>query len=225
MKTFILLTGKQWHDELFNQLKSSKDQNWIRISNKEEFTLENLTLIEPDKIFIPHWSNIIIPEIFNRFECFVFHMTDLPFGRGGSPLQNLIKLGLRNTKISALKVGKGIDDGPIYLKRDLSLEGTALQIFQRAAEVILEMIAHIILYDPAPVPQSGEVTLFKRRTLEQSDITPIEGIIELYDHIRMLDCIGYPAAYLETHNFRFEFSEVSKEKSNELKAHVRIIKK
>jgi methionyl-tRNA formyltransferase len=105
------------------------------------------------------------------------------------------------------------------------LEGTALQIFQRAAEVILEMIAHIILYDPAPVPQSGEVTLFKRRTLEQSDITPIEGIIELYDHIRMLDCIGYPAAYLETHNFRFEFSEVSKEKSNELKAHVRIIKK
>ncbi len=25
-----------------------------------------------------------------KFECVCFHMTDVPYGRGGSPLQNLI---------------------------------------------------------------------------------------------------------------------------------------
>ena len=43
-------------------------------------------------------------------------MTDLPFGRGGSPLQNLIVRGFEETMTSAIKVTKGIDTGDIYLK-------------------------------------------------------------------------------------------------------------
>ena len=31
-----------------------------------------------------------IQEIHENYKCIIFHMTDLPFGRGGSPLQNLI---------------------------------------------------------------------------------------------------------------------------------------
>ena len=46
-------------------------------------------------------------------------MTDLPFGRGGSPLQNLIERGIKQTKISAIKCVKELDGGDIYLKRDL----------------------------------------------------------------------------------------------------------
>jgi len=45
-------------------------------------------------------------------------MTDLPFGRGGSPLQNLIERGIKKTKISAIKVDGGIDTGDIFFKRD-----------------------------------------------------------------------------------------------------------
>ena len=53
---------------------------------------------------------IFIPtEIFTSFECIVFHMTDLPYGRGGSPLQNLIVRGHKKTKVSALKVVKEVD--------------------------------------------------------------------------------------------------------------------
>ena len=44
-------------------------------------------------------------------------MTDLPYGRGGSPLQNLILKGKKTTKITAFKMIDKIDAGPIYLKK------------------------------------------------------------------------------------------------------------
>ena len=57
-------------------------------------------------------------------------MTDLPYGRGGSPLQNLIIIrGLKTTKITAFKCVAEIDVGPVYLKKTLSLEGNAQDIY------------------------------------------------------------------------------------------------
>ena len=42
-------------------------------------------------------------------------MTDLPFGRGGSPLQNLIVRGYKETMLSAIKCVGEVDAGPIYI--------------------------------------------------------------------------------------------------------------
>ena len=80
-------------------------------------------------------------------------MTDLPYGRGGSPLQNLIIRGNKTTKISAIKVTKGIDEGPVYLKKELNLDGTAKEIFVRSAYIIQEMIESIINSTIFPKPQ------------------------------------------------------------------------
>ena len=48
-------------------------------------------------------------------------MTDVPFGRGGSPLQNLISRGIYETKISAFRCVAEMDAGPVYPKRPFSL--------------------------------------------------------------------------------------------------------
>ena len=50
-------------------------------------------------------------------------MTDLPYGRGGSPLQNLIVRGWKETKVLALKVVEELDAGPIYYKKRLAYMG------------------------------------------------------------------------------------------------------
>ena len=152
-------------------------------------------------------------------------MTDLPYGRGGSPLQNLILLGHKNTKISALQVESGIDTGDVYLKKDLSLNGTAQDIFERANEVISDMIVEIVKTKPVPIKQEGNPTLFKRRKPLMSNMNDVESLDEVYDFIRMLDADGYPPAFLETSNCKFEFSKVSKQNDNTLEAYVRIIKK
>jgi methionyl-tRNA formyltransferase len=191
---------------------------------KEELNAADLASLSPTYIFFPHWSYIIPRDVYEQFTCVVFHMTDLPYGRGGSPLQNLILRGHEKTKISALKVEEGIDTGGIYLKRNLSLSGTAEEIYLRSGEIMYEMICEIVNKKLQPVSQSGEVVVFKRRKPEESNIEGIQTREALYDFIRMLDAEGYPHAYLENEHFRFEFTRASFKKES-IVADVRIIKK
>jgi methionyl-tRNA formyltransferase len=226
MKKIILLSEKERHLELFKYIQEKfKDAECIYINKQHNFKLEELEKLNPDKIFIPHWSYIIPNEIHENFECVVFHMTDLPFGRGGSPLQNLIVRGHKNTMISALKVVEGLDAGPIYLKKPLSLEGTAQEIFQRADEVIKEMITEIVNNNPKPLEQVGDVVNFKRRKPHESDISSLKDPSVIFDYIRMLDAEGYPKAFIETDTFKLEFTQAKMDKNNNLIAYVNFIKK
>tara|TARA_B100000780_G_C20717270_1_gene285113 strand:- start:73 stop:537 length:465 start_codon:yes stop_codon:yes gene_type:complete len=149
-------------------------------------------------------------------------MTDLPFGRGGSPLQNLISRGIYQTKISALKVNKGIDTGDIYIKKNLDLSGSATEIFRRGNLIIMEMIISILENKNKPTPQKGKVTIFKRRTPKESNIIELETLQKVYDYIRMLDADGYPKAYLENKFLKFEFNDATFNHENEITATVKI---
>lgn len=225
MNNFVVLSEKSWNSNLANDLTNLTGYNWTLISEKNKFTQSYLNKLNPKKIFIPHWSYIIPSEIYDNFECIVFHMTDLPYGRGGSPLQNLIVRGHKETKISAIKVEEGLDTGDIYLKKDLSLEGTAQQIFERANDIIEKMILEIVNCDLYPVKQEGEVTVFKRRKPSMSEVSELDSVEKMYDYIRMLDAEGYPHAFIENEFFKFEFTQAKKTSDKTIEANVRIIKK
>jgi len=120
------------------------------------------------RLFFPYWSWRISKEMLDKYECVAFHMTDLPFGRGGSPLQNLILRGFTETVITAFRVTDEWDAGPIYCKRPLSLDGTAQEIFDRASKIIYnDMIPFILTHNIVPTPQEGEVVIFNR--IKQSE--------------------------------------------------------
>jgi len=225
MDTYVIVSEKIWNKTLLEKLKGKIKANWILIDNKESFSFENILKIAPSKVFIPHWSYYIPKEIYSQFECIVFHETDLPFGRGGSPVQNLIERGFEITKISAIKVEKELDAGDIYLKRDLTLLGTAEEIFIRVNKIIEEMIQEIIQKRLTAKPQIGEPTIFKRRTPKQSEISNLDSLYEIFDYIRMLDGEGYPKAFIENEHFKFEFSRASLKANQTIIADVRIIKK
>ena len=222
---YVLLTGKSWHDELFVQLKNRDNESWTKVSSPEELSLANLKLLNPSKIFIPHWSHILPEEVWDSYECIVFHMTDLPYGRGGSPLQNLIVRGHTKTKISALKVDAGIDTGPVYMKCALSLEGTAEEIFTRSVPIIHNMIISILDNKLVPIDQVGQIKEFKRRKPHEGNLKSISEIKVVYDYIRMLDAEDYPKAYLETDFMKMEFYNARLDGNKEIFADVRIAKK
>ena len=226
MENILIVSEKSWNKELVSYLQSTMPQYaFYLISQKEDFTVERIGSISPVKIFIPHWSYIIPSAIFERYECIVFHMTDLPYGRGGSPLQNLIVRGLTATKLSALRVEVGLDTGPVYLKMDLSLSGTAEEIFVRVNKLVGKMIVEIIQNNLQPVPQEGDPVVFKRRKPEQSDMSGLEKLDETFDYIRMLDADGYPHAYIEKGEFRYEFTRASIKADGSIVADVKITKK
>lgn len=179
----------------------------VRLRDRRELSSELLEQIKPDFVFFPHWSWLIPEEIHSRFNCVIFHMTDLPYGRGGSPLQNLIVRGHRTTKLTALKCVAELDAGPVYLKRALSLAGTAEEILRRASASMEDMIVEIVEKRLVPVPQQGEVVEFKRRRPADGNIASLETLEQVFDYIRMLDADGYPPAFLNTEHVHLEFQD------------------
>jgi methionyl-tRNA formyltransferase len=133
-------------------------------------------------------------------------MTDVPYGRGGSPLQNLIVRGHRETKLTALRMTAEFDAGPVYMKEPLSLAGGAEEIYLRAGRLSAKMIQRMVQEEMTAVSQQGKIVNFKRRTPSESEIGRFASLEDLHDFIRMLDADGYPRAFLQNSGMRFEFS-------------------
>jgi len=222
MKTYVVAASRPGYEEMTRRLGEARGARFVLIEHREDFTAEALEKLAPEMVFLPHWSFIIPAGIHENFPCVIFHMTDLPYGRGGSPLQNLIVRGHTETRLSALRCVEDLDAGPIYLKRDLSLAGSAREIFARGAALVEEMIREIIATRPEPVPQKGEAVVFKRRTPEQSNLAGITDPQKIHDHIRMLDADGYPHAFLEQDGVRYEFT-ASELVAGQVRARVRIV--
>lgn len=204
--TYVLAGCRPWNRRLFDDVIRRYEGTWHFVAQREELTTASLRAINPRFVFFLHWSWKVPAEIVNGFECVCFHMTDVPYGRGGSPLQNLIVRGHEETMISALRMTQEFDAGPVYLKEPMRLEGRAEDIYIRAGEVAAKMIARIIREEMTPVPQSGEAVVFERRKPEQSNLAGLQLLSEVYDYIRMLDAEQYPHAFLEAGSFRFEFT-------------------
>ena len=206
---YVIVTCRDWYEHSVQRLSETLGRDFILINKKEDLTFERLDEIQPRYIFLPHWSYIIPSKIYEAFECVVFHMTDVPFGRGGSPLQNLIARGIYETKISALRCEAELDAGPVYLKQPLSLYGGAEEIYMRAAGIVETMITEIVLHEPEPTLQQGEAVCFQRRKPKDCDIADLTELEQVFNYIRMMDADGYPKAFLETDNLRLEFQRPS----------------
>ena len=222
-QSYVVCGYKSWNRQIFDDVIKNLPGEWHFIGSKEELTMGKLRLLSPRYVFFLHWSWIVPKEVLNAFECVNFHMTDLPYGRGGSPLQNLILRGHDCTKLTAHRMAEKVDEGPVYLKEDLSLAGSAEEILERANTLSVEMIQRIVGENPNPQPQTGTVVHFTRRMPEESTIPPaVRSQKELYDFIRMLDAEGYPHAFFERDGFRYTFRNARVEE-DQLKAEVTIV--
>jgi methionyl-tRNA formyltransferase len=217
----VIATPHARHDDLQRALAAHDDVEVYRLRSRDELTIDGLRTISPELVFFPHWSWRIPRGIHEAFECVVFHMTDVPYGRGGSPLQNLIMAGQEQTKLSALRCVEEMDAGPVYLKCNLSTLGTAEEVLARAARLMESMILELVRHRPQPTLQVGEVVHFNRRRPEQGDIGHAGSLAEAHDMIRMLDADGYPNAFVEVGGLRLEFTRASL-RADHIQADVRI---
>ena len=218
---YVIVSNKEWHRNLVDEIQLITGKETAFINRKELICSEYLIGLNPEYIFFPHWSDIIPADVYENFTCIIFHMTDLPFGRGGSPLQNLIVRGIEETKLSAIRCVKELDAGDVYLKRPLSLHGSAEEIFLRASNLMRDMMIEIIENRPEPVPQKGEVCVFKRRKPQDGCISGLDDLGKVFDYIRMLDADGYPRAFADVGKLHFEFERASL-KDGFIKADVKI---
>lgn len=205
---YIIISKKKWDQKNYKELK----QNFIFLKN---INYSKIKKINPKIIFFIHWSKIITKKIYENYLCIQFHSSNLPNGRGGSPIQNQILLGKKKTKLTAFKVSNNLDAGPICLKKNLSLKGSAEEIFKRMELTSIKMIDKISKTKKLRFnKQLGRPTLFKRRKNSESRIKfdKSNSVKKLYDFLRMLDAPDYPKAFIELNKFKFTFQNIKLKK-------------
>jgi len=203
---YIYATHHPWNIDLYHSKVSRYPGNWTLITEKKELTVELVNKLKPRYIFFPHWSYIVPKNILDSAECICFHTAKLPHGRGGSPVQNQIVRGFKESEVCALRMTEEVDAGPVYMRRPVSLEGLAEEIYLRIASIISEMILEMIENHIEPEPQEGNVVSYDRRKPSESEIPAELELEKLFDFIRMLDAESYPRAFIRYGNYRLEFT-------------------
>lgn len=192
-----------------------KKKNFYFINKKKKLNLKNIKKINPKIIFFPHWNWKINNSILNRYLCIGFHSTPLPYGRGGSPVQNMIVRGHKRSTVCAIKLENKLDSGPIYIKKKIKLDGRAEIIFKKIYAIIFYMIFALIKKLPKPKKQQGKIYYFSRRKPEESNIGNLKSLNKIYDYIRMLDTNvkNFPLAFVSTPNLIIHFKYAKKDKN------------
>lgn len=223
MDKILFVCSKKWFFLNKDIKKLINKKNVYKITNRKKLNLKYISKINPTKIFVTHWSYKVSSKILKKFECICFHTAPLPYGRGGSPIQNLILRKVKKSPVCAIKMTDKIDSGPIYLKKNISLNGSLNEIFERIADVIFIMITKIIKNKLIPKNQSGKPLYFKRINENESLINQFENLDSVYDKIRMLDSDEYPNAYYKFGNTIIKL-QGAKTKKNYILCNAKIFK-
>lgn len=125
----------------------------------------------------------------------MIHGADLPSGRGRSPVHWQVEEGLNEITLTMFEMGDGTDDGPIYLKHKLTLDGTELlpEIRLKILKAELDMIDLFLSKCPmTPDEQQGEPSYYPKRSRENQKLDPDKTIAEQFDKMRVADNERYP---------------------------------
>ena len=220
----VFLAYRSWALNVVDALKNNEhiDNYHIFQSQKdfEIFLKKNKKTI--DLIFVIGWSDILEDKIVNKYMCIGMHPSDLPNYKGGSPIQNQILDGITTTNASLFRLSNKIDEGDVYLKEMLSLNGDSIsEIFVNIEQTSIKLFEDFLIAYPEIEPiaqEQQQYKTFRRRKPSDSRITADDfkklDSIDLYNKIRCLTD-PYPNAYFEDKKGRkLFFTGVSIEKKD-----------
>lgn len=196
---------RSWAQEVVDSVAGHPGINVLDIiKNRQEWEEKSELLGEADTFLFLGWSWLIPDDFVRAHRCLGIHPSDLPWYRGGSPIQHQIIDGITHTKITLMSLAAGgIDTGDIWGKEDVDFTGDSMdEIFRHIAESSIKLLNRFFDHYPdiKPVPQrKDEGSCLKRRKPSDSGIRLQQvtdmKLKELYDFIRALTD-PYPNAYL-----------------------------
>jgi methionyl-tRNA formyltransferase len=190
--------------------------NWAnKTSSKEEIlvTTEKSNLKGGNFLILISVTEVFSPELIANYDhALVVHGSDLPNGRGWSPIIWQLLSGQQDFTLSLIEATNPVDSGRIWNKIKFQILPNALfgEIQNAIAENTIKLISDVIDNHDSVSPQEqiGEVTYFKRRTPADSELDPRKSIEENFDLIRVSDPVRYPAFFeLRGKRYRLQISE------------------
>ena len=197
MKIQILISKKSWATKQINLIKkilSKFDKNIVIISDHKN--LRN----NYDINIIFSYFKIIEKKYLNKSKKnIVIHASNLPYGRGMSPLTWQILKGKTTVIFTLIESNEKMDEGRIYYKKKIKIPKDVL--FNEIKKIQLESSLGLIFkflgkYKktgrfPASFLQKGSPYYFKLRTKIHSKLNINKSIRSQFNHIRVCDPENY----------------------------------
>ena len=160
-----------------------------KIRNNQEF-LDTLKEIQPDIIIVAAFGQIIPKEVLElpKYGCINIHASLLPKYRGAAPIQQAVIDGEKESGVTIMQMGEGLDTGDMLSKIVIPLdkEETGGSLFGKMAQAGAELLIKTL-----PSIEQGTVTPEKQ---PQESPTPYAAMIT--KQMGLMD-FSKPAAELE----------------------------
>ncbi|WP_300440115.1 formyltransferase family protein [Christiangramia sp.] len=126
----------------------------------------------------------------------VVHASDLPHGKGFSPMQWQILEGKNQIPITLFEAVEGVDSGPFYLKDMIEFEGHELlnELREKMALKIIQMCLRFVneYGKLRSQPQIGESSLYKKRMTQDDQLDISKSIASQFNHFRIAHNENHP---------------------------------
>lgn len=161
-----------------------------------------------DLLFLISCAEIVPAGLRARYRAsLVVHASDLPRGRGWSPMAWQILEGKNEIAVTLLEAADPVDSGAIWHQVRLQFQGhelvDELHAALFAAELALMDYAVGHLDTVQPRPQTGMASHYRRRTPEDSRLDPHGSLAAQFNLLRVADPERYPA-FFEHLGHRYE---------------------
>jgi methionyl-tRNA formyltransferase len=127
----------------------------------------------------------------------VVHESDLPKGRGFSPLTWQILEGRTRIPVCLLEASDEVDAGPVIYREAIEYEGHELidELRQKLGDMTVSLCRRFLAEASPPKgePQSGKVSFYERRRPADSKLDLARTIADQFDLLRVVDNERYPA--------------------------------
>lgn len=162
------------------------------------------------KIFRPNFLALPKLGILN------VHFSLLPHLRGAAPVQQALIQGYTKTGISIFWIHPGMDDGPLFLQKEIAIEpqDNAQTLFEKliplGLEGLKEVLARLQAGHMVQTPQQGEPTLAPMLQKEDAQLRPAELTAQaLHNRVRGLACGPKPKVPF-VHNGQTEWLQITR---------------
>jgi methionyl-tRNA formyltransferase len=197
MNIYILVDNPEsWILEWTRRIKQSLSKD-----NHDVSVVHHQSEIEfCDIAFYLGCTNMVNRQALNKSKSsIVVHPSDLPKGRGFSPLAWQVLEGKYEITVCLFEATEGCDEGDIYLKSSFALSGLELndEIKQKQGRAILDLcLEYVNEYGHIKAEgQLGDPTYYDRRSKDSSELDLHKTIAEQFNLLRIVDNERYPAFF------------------------------
>jgi methionyl-tRNA formyltransferase len=167
---------------------------------RDEETVAELLQIECDYIVVAAYGQILPKAVLDHAPCINLHASILPDYRGASPIQQAILNGDKETGVTAMMMGVGLDTGDIIKIEKIKIADDEMvsTLFDRltkcATTLTVDVLKNFDQY--RAVPQDDAKSTHCAKVTKQEGLVAFDDAQALYNRYRAFT--PWPGVYLES---------------------------